>query len=94
MSFNLCGGVLNTARGGSQFDASMRGIAWSLLAKDARDILVERGQTVDGEWLFKTMGPLIRENKDPKAIGEQLSRFTNGDPEVIHKQVSAISEVK
>lgn len=88
------GGLLNTARGGHQSDPSIRGIAWSLLAKDARDILAERGQTVDGEWLFKTMGPLMKANTDPKAIGEQLSRFTNGDSEVIHKQSSVVSESK
>ena len=88
------GGLLNTARGGNQSDPSIRGIAWSLLAKDARDILAERGQTIDGEWLFKTMGPLMRTNTDPKAIGEQLSRFTNGDSEVIHKQPPVMLETK
>jgi hypothetical protein len=79
------GGLLSSVRGKkNQFDASLKGIAWSLLAKDGRAILEERGQTIDSEWLFKTMGPLIRSNADPKAIGEELTRFTKGDPSVIH----------
>ncbi len=77
------GGLLNAAQSNTQFDTAMKGIAWSILAKDARNVLAERGQTINNEWLFNTMGPLIRTNKDPKAIGEELSRFTQGNPQVI-----------
>lgn len=79
-------GILNTAKGNSQFDTSMEGIAWSLLAKDARPILKERDQTIDSEWLFKTMGPLIRSNTDKNAIKLELDKFISGDPQVIHTQ--------
>jgi hypothetical protein len=77
-------GFLDTARGTDQFDASIRGIAWSFLAKDAKRLLAERGQTIDDKWLFDLMGPLVRANTDSLAIGKELSKFTQGDPQIIH----------
>lgn len=86
------GGILEAARGDNQLDVLMREIAWSLLARDAKKVLAERDQTIDSEWLFKTMGPLIRENKYPEAIKEQLSRFNKADPKIIHVQPTTIAD--
>lgn len=80
------GGLLGSAQKSKPLDISIRGIAWSLLANDASKVLSERGQTIDSDWLHNTMGPLMRANKEPKLIGEELSRFVNGDPLVIHEQ--------
>lgn len=77
-------GIVDSAKGNGQLDASMRGIAWSLLAQDARQVLKTRAQTIDGSWLFDTMGPLIRSRQDQAAFQLELSRFVSGDPEVIH----------
>ena len=78
------GGLLNAARGDTQFDTSMKGIAWSILAKDGKSLLAERGQTVDDKWLFDNIGPLMRTNIDPKTIGTELTKFIEGDPRIIH----------
>lgn len=78
------GGIVDSAKGDDQLDASMRGIAWSLLAQDARQVLKDKGQTIDGGWLINTMGPLIRSRRDQAALQLELSRFVSGDPEVIH----------
>lgn len=76
-------GLVNSAKGNKEVDTQIRGIAWSLLAKDAKGALKERGQTIDGNWLFDTAGPLIQRGHDPKALKQELSRFTHGDPQVI-----------
>jgi hypothetical protein len=86
------GGLLNSAKGNSPLDTSIRGIAWSLLANDARNVLVESGQTIDTEWLYGVMGPLMRGNKDSRLVGEELSRFTKGDPAVIYEQPLVVSK--
>ena len=78
-------GFLRAVKGKyTQFDASIKGIAWSLLARDAKSMLEKRGQTIDSEWLFNRMGPLMRSNTDSLAIEEELSKFTFGNPQIIH----------
>lgn len=75
--------ILVGARGDDPSAKSMRGIAWSLLAKDGRRLLVEREQEIDPQWLFDTMRPLIQANSNPKTISEELSRFSQGDEKII-----------
>ncbi len=76
-------GLLKMARGNKQSDASIKGIAWSLLATDAKKALRERGQSINKDWLFNKIGPLIRANNEPNAIKQELAKFSQADPEVI-----------
>ncbi|OGY18146.1 MAG: hypothetical protein A2900_05405 [Candidatus Chisholmbacteria bacterium RIFCSPLOWO2_01_FULL_50_28] len=76
--------LLNTSRGPNERQHALSsGVAWSLLASDGRRILRDSQQTIDGKWLSETMGPLIRANSNPEAIKQELSRFSQGDPEVV-----------
>lgn len=79
-------GLISSAKNNSQVDASLRGTAWSLLAKDVPIILQERGQIIDKDWLFRTMGPLLRSGQDKDSIRLELNRFVAGDPDIIHVQ--------
>lgn len=61
----------------------LRGIAWSLLADDAKDILKKTRQSIVNEWLFHTMAPLLRSDQQHDKVREELARFVEGVPQII-----------
>ncbi len=73
----------STKGGKTNLDTQIRGIAWSLLAKDAKSSLKKFGQTVNGEWLLGVASPLILKHYEPENLEYELARFTRGDPQVI-----------
>lgn len=73
--------LLNIAKGNEEVDVQLRGIAWSLLAKDAKVLLLESGYIINSDWLFNVMRPLIRESAE--ATQEQLAHFVAGSPKII-----------
>ncbi len=67
----------------TEFKTSLKGIAWSILARDIDTILVPKGQRkLSPEWKDKMRTMILARKPEKKEIWDELKRFEAGDADI------------